>query len=178
MMYNRSIKLDPCNEIIDGLFLGDHIASSNSFILKKHGITHVLSVGTGLYPKFPNKFTYKWINELDSPTANLRQHFNACHKFMSSCFEKGGRILVHCYAGISRSATMVISWLMREKGLSLNEAINTTRAKRWFINPNPGFMRQLRAFEKELEMKGNRPAKSIYKLDDGNSMLMGNETND
>ena len=72
MMYNRSIKLDPCNEIIDGLFLGDHIASSNQFILKRHNITHVLAVGTGLYPKFPNKYTYKWINELDSPGANLK----------------------------------------------------------------------------------------------------------
>jgi len=75
MIYNRQQKIEALNEIIDGLYLGDHIASENKFILARHGITHILTIGTGLYPKFPQKYTYKWINELDCPTVNLRQHF-------------------------------------------------------------------------------------------------------
>ena len=72
MIYGRKDRIEPLNEIIEGLFLGDQVASTNKYILNRHGITHILSVGSGLYPKFPQKFTYKWIAELDSPTANLK----------------------------------------------------------------------------------------------------------
>ena len=122
MIYNKNNRIEPLNEIIEGLFLGDQVASTNKYILNRHGITHILSVGSGLYPKFPQKYTYKWISELDSPTANLKQHFAAMHRFMKNAFATGGRVLVHCYAGISRSATTVISYLMREHGLTLHAA--------------------------------------------------------
>jgi len=72
MIYNKPNKIEPLNEIIDGLFLGDHVASANKYILSRNGITHILTIGTGLYPKFPQKYTYKWISELDAPTTNLR----------------------------------------------------------------------------------------------------------
>ena len=117
-MYSKTNRIEPLNEIVEGLFLGDHVASNNKYILARNGITHILTIGTGLYPKFPQKYTYKWISELDAPTANLKQHFTACHRFINNCFAQGGRILVHCYAGISRSASVVISWLMKEHGLS------------------------------------------------------------
>lgn len=91
------------------------------------------------------------MTELDSPTANLKQHFAACHKFISEAFAQGGRVLVHCWAGISRSATIVISWLMKEHDMSLKAATELTRSKRWFINPNIGFCKQLHKFAKEVE---------------------------
>ena len=43
-------------------------------------------------------------------------------RFMKNAFATGGRVLVHCYAGISRSATTVIAYLMKEHGLTLNAA--------------------------------------------------------
>ena len=142
-MYNRNIckRVEPLNEIIEGLFLGDHAASEASYLLKRHGITHILSVGSGLYPRFPKKFTYKWVSELDSPNANLRQHFSSCHEFINNAFAAGGRILVHCYAGVSRSATIVISWLMKEREMNFSSALSHVTSRRWFINPNPGFRR-------------------------------------
>ena len=140
-MYSKNNRIDALNEIIEGLYLGDHIASENKYILSRNGITHILTIGTGLYPKFPQKYTYKWIAELDSPTANLKQHFAACHRFINAAFAAGGRVLVHCFAGISRSATVVISYLMKEHGMTLNAATQLVRSRRWFINPNPGFVR-------------------------------------
>ena len=85
-MYNKHQRVEPLNEIIEGLYLGDHVASSNKFILTRNGITHILTVGSGLYPKFPQKFSYKWVTELDCPTANLRQHFASCHRFINNAF--------------------------------------------------------------------------------------------
>ena len=65
------------------------------------------------------------------------------HRFMKNAFLEGGRVLVHCHAGISRSATTVISYLMKEHGMALNPATQLVRSRRWFINPNPGFVKQL-----------------------------------
>ena len=55
------------NNITEGLWLGDHIACSNKFILARGGITHILTIAAGMYPKFPNKYVYKTINEYDVP---------------------------------------------------------------------------------------------------------------
>lgn len=76
------MKIEPLNKISDGLYLGDHVAASNKFILSRHGITHILCIAAGMYPKFPNKFVYKTISEYDVPSANLKQHFAACHRFI------------------------------------------------------------------------------------------------
>ena len=84
------------------------VASTNKFILAKHGITHVLTVGSGLQPRHPQQFKYLWIQELDSPTANLKRHFDRMTDFIDSVIAENGKVLVHCYAGVSRSATTVI----------------------------------------------------------------------
>ena len=44
------------NKILDGLWLGDMVGASNKFLLKKNGITHILTVAQGLMPKFPTLF--------------------------------------------------------------------------------------------------------------------------
>ena len=71
MLFNNKNRIEPLNEILPGLYLGDHVAADNKYILSRHGITHILTIGSGLYPKFPHNYIYKWIAELDSPTANL-----------------------------------------------------------------------------------------------------------
>lgn len=81
-MRRQRTGLEPLNEIINDLFLGDHVASESQFILSRHRITHILTVGAGLTPKYPKYYNYKWIDELDSPSANLRQHFQECHDFI------------------------------------------------------------------------------------------------
>jgi dual specificity MAP kinase phosphatase len=58
----------------------------------------------------------------------------------------GGKVLIHCYAGVSRSATITIAYLMQELGMPYSEAMKYVKSKRYFINPNDGFRRQLLAF--------------------------------
>lgn len=62
-----------------------------------------------------------------------------------------GKVLVHCQAGISRSATICIAYLMHHKGLSLDEAYDFIQARRSVISPNMNFMRQLAEYEKQLQ---------------------------
>jgi hypothetical protein len=69
---------------------------------------------------------------------------------LESAKQNGTATLVHCDAGISRSSTVVISFVMKEKQLRLQKAYEYVRKKRGIIQPNFGFIRQLISYEKEL----------------------------
>jgi dual specificity phosphatase 12 len=118
VMQRQQLRIEPLNKISEGLFLGDHVAASNKFILQRAGVTHILQVASGMYPKFPGKYIYKTVNIDDIPSANLKQHFAACHRFIEAALAAGGVVLVHCWAGVSRSATIVISFLMQKHGIT------------------------------------------------------------
>jgi protein-tyrosine phosphatase len=72
---------------------------------------------------------------------------------------KGGKVLVHCFAGVSRSATIVIAYMMQEHGMNYHSAFKFVKSKRPFINPNEGFRTQLITFGKEL---ADKKAEQIY----------------
>ncbi|TNV78290.1 hypothetical protein FGO68_gene7414 [Halteria grandinella] len=139
--------------IIERLWLGDMAGAYNKDILKKNGITDILTVAQDILPKFPRLFNYKLIKILDTPSANLKVHFQTCIAFIRDALNRGGCVLVHCYAGISRSATIVIAYLMQEHGFSLKQALIYVKQRRNFIHPNEGFRRQLLAFQRELASK-------------------------
>lgn len=62
----------------------------------------------------------------------------------------GGKILVHCEAGISRSPTICMAYLMKTKKLRLDEAFDYIKQRRSLISPNFGFMGQLLQYESEI----------------------------
>lgn len=70
---------------------------------------------------FPKEFTYKVISVPDTSSASLIRHFPAANSFIKEAIQKGG-VLVHCFAGVSRSSTVVIAYLMQEKNMNFAEA--------------------------------------------------------
>ena len=83
----------------------------------------------------------------DFEDQNIIQYFGECLKFM-----KGEeKILVHCRAGASRSATIVIAYLMWTKKMEYGKALQFVKDKRFIVFPNDGFREQLKMFEKLLK---------------------------
>lgn len=72
---------------------------------------------------------------------------------MKDAINRGGGVLVHCFAGVSRSSTCVIAYLMQEKDMSFEEAFSYASKRRPVIFPNMGFQRQLTEFERLLLVK-------------------------
>lgn len=70
----------------------------------------------------------------------------------SCCVSPPGRILVHCAVGVSRSATLVLAYLMIQHRMPLVEAIKTVKDHRGII-PNRGFLRQLVALDNALRLQ-------------------------
>ncbi|PKK28187.1 dual specificity phosphatase 5, partial [Columba livia] len=95
-------------------------------------------------------YCYKWIPVEDSHTADISSHFQEAIDFIDYVRRTGGKILVHCEAGISRSPTICMAYLMKTKKLCLEEAFDYIKQRRSLISPNFGFMGQLLQYESEI----------------------------
>ena len=86
----------------------------------------------------------------DKPHAQLSDHFDRCADKIESVRAAGGCTLVHCVAGVSRSVSLCIAYLMKQEHLTLRDAFDDVKKRRPIARPNIGFFRQLIAYEREL----------------------------
>ena len=137
-------------EIIPHLYIGSIACASNLDELKSKNITHILCCGIGLKLFFPDKFKYHRIELCDNEATNIRKFFDETNSFIDEAIKGGGNILVHCHAGISRSTSIIMAYLMKHQKMNFNKAFELIKEKRGKIQPNSGFILQLKAYEKEL----------------------------
>lgn len=83
----------------------------------------------------------------DNPEADIIHYFPEAIQFIQDAIDKDESILVHCLAGVSRSPTIVAAYLMATQKLRWKEAIAVIKRTRPFVNPNPGFIAQLKLFQ-------------------------------
>ena len=142
--------LSDINQITDTLYLGNMESAFNIKKLKGLGIRKVLTVMSAFGNHYPeNTFIHKKIEIDDDYESNIIQYFKECLLFIDG-YDK---VFVHCAAGMSRSATIVIAYIMWKKKLFLNEAIKFVKNKRPIIQPNLNFMKQLEIFQDLLIKK-------------------------
>lgn len=140
-----STKYTP-SQITEQIYISDLPSAFNIEQLKQEGFTHILNMIIGVDSIYPTEFKYKNIPARDIESQDLSQYFEECVDFIHSAVTTGGKVLVHCSQGISRSSTMVIAYLISQ-GMSYQEAFSLVKSKRQIINPNPGFVQQLVAYE-------------------------------
>lgn len=86
----------------------------------------------------------------DTPFAQLRTYFDRVADRINHEVRKGGRVLVHCVAGVSRSSTLCMVYLMKYKNMTLRQAHDLCKSRRPYVRPNNGFWRQLIDYEQRL----------------------------
>lgn len=96
----------------------------------------------------------EWIRLVidDDKDEKISQYFFEVHNIINKALAENKNVIVHCAAGISRSSSLVIAYLMIENRWSYEEAYNYVKSKRSIINPNIGFVKQLKALEYRLKM--------------------------
>ncbi|CAH0731609.1 unnamed protein product, partial [Brenthis ino] len=150
VLYN---KIDLCtqscySQIIPGLYLSNAKAACDRNVLRHLNITHVLTIETRRLPKstfIDSNISTLYIRANDTPQTNLLPYFPMANAFIEEGLQKGN-VLVHCHFGVSRSATLVIAFIMEKYKLTFEQAYNFVRQRRSFINPNPGFVNQLKQY--------------------------------
>jgi len=81
---------------------------------------------------------------------DLLKEFDRTNRFIQEAKEEGTSCLVHCKMGVSRSATVVLAYLMKEFNWTYEQTFQFTKQKRNCINPNDGFKQQLATYESIL----------------------------
>ncbi|RUS86457.1 hypothetical protein EGW08_005772 [Elysia chlorotica] len=140
-------------EVRPFLLMGSQDAAHDMETLKKYGVTHILNVATGIENMFPHDFVYQTQEIRDLPEFPIFHGFQRAISFIDQCKESNGRVLVHCNAGISRSAAIVMAYLIQTEGMNVNDAFSYLRSKRPATCPNPGFLIQLENLHSTLYTK-------------------------
>jgi dual specificity phosphatase 12 len=131
------------NEVIPGLYIGNINSVYDIKKLKELGITHVISVLSGFEPPYPNDFNYLVLDALDTVNTDLSLNFETTNDFINDAFDNFGKVLIHCMAGRSRSATIMAAFIIKTFGTNVETAIDIMKTKRDIVEPNPYFKKQL-----------------------------------
>ncbi|ELT89386.1 hypothetical protein CAPTEDRAFT_93388 [Capitella teleta] len=139
-------KLDlQIGEVLPSLLVSSQDVAADFDLLREKCVTHILNVACRVENFFPDDFTYKRLNILDLPETNIVDYFPECFEFIEEGMQQG-RVLVHCNAGVSRSASIVIGYLMQREGKKFQSAYDLVKSQRPATRPNDGFMQQLKAY--------------------------------
>lgn len=140
------------NKVLPGLYLGNFRDAKDTVQLAENKITHILSIHDNSRPILMDK-VYLCLPVSDSPTQNISQFFSQCNDFIHNARVNGGNVLVHCLAGVSRSVTVVVAYVMTVTELGWRDSLNAVRGARNCASPNFGFQRQLLEFQHENLMQ-------------------------
>ncbi len=142
--------------IIDNIYIGSAINASHYGTLKNRDIAMVINMTHEISNYFQKNIEYNRFPVYDDNTQSIKQYLLKAYDkiIMFQLNNHGKNILVHCFMGASRSASVVIYYLMKKHGYTLNDAIIFCRNKRALINPTILFYEEL--FELDQHNRQNR----------------------
>ena len=135
----------PMNYIIDNIYLGDVNAASDEAYLKEHNITTVVNCAISCKSNYTD-IKYIELKLYDDKSQSLFPKLEVAYDFIKKNTKKNENILVHCKCGISRSTSLVVFYLMKEKGWDYDIAMNYIRKRRPSALPQRAFQKQLRNY--------------------------------
>ncbi|GLB45286.1 putative dual specificity phosphatase, catalytic domain [Lyophyllum shimeji] len=147
--------LSPQGSITGSLYVGSLSALQDKDLLSEHGISHLVQVLDAPWLPLSEKdgFHCYRIQILDQSTVDLKPHLEAACNYIDRALRSGKNVLVHCQQGISRSPAIVIAYLIRNHGMSYDNAAALVKRKRACVKPNSGFVAALKESAKFFRAK-------------------------
>ncbi|XP_030571165.1 dual specificity protein phosphatase PHS1-like isoform X3 [Drosophila novamexicana] len=156
--------------VLPGLYVGNYRDSKDYQQLEKFKISHIIAIHDSPRRLLPDKH-YLCVMASDTPDQNLSQYFSVCNDFIHAARLREGNVLIHCLAGMSRSVTVAVAYIMTATHLNWKEALKVVRAGRAVANPNTGFQNQLLEFEQykladeRRRLRERFPSSALEQLD-------------
>ena len=148
------------NPIIPNLFLGDFDAAQEAEAIKYFNIKAQLTILNALECRCidqsvikDNDISWKWIkvDDIFHASGFMQPHLKIGTDFIHQQLKDNKCTMVHCWAGVSRSSTMIIAYLMKYQGFIFRDALTFVRKKRSKIHPNGSFVSELKIFEQNIK---------------------------
>ncbi|XP_075038874.1 dual specificity protein phosphatase 12 isoform X2 [Mixophyes fleayi] len=134
--------------VLPGLYLGSVSDVTDSQYLQQTGITHVLTVDSVAQDHLQHLFQTKFVNILDDSSADLLSHLPECLHFLKEALGMPrSSVLVHCQAGVSRSAAVITAYMMSTTECTFEEVYRRLHNIKQDIKMNDEFVNQLTLFE-------------------------------
>lgn len=170
-------QMDAPTEIFEHVYLGSEWNASNLEELQRNGLVwifeflililmfsshfhsrvhHILNVTREIDNFFPGLFDYCNVRVYDDEKTDLLKHWDNTFKYISRAKMEGSKVLVHCKMGISRSASVVIAYAMKEYNWNFSHALKHVKEKRTCIKPNKSFISQLETYQGILDAMKNK----------------------
>jgi len=144
-----------CTHICGNVFVAGEAVARDIDLLRSNKITHIINCNAFVIPNYHesnsnSKFKYKplWIQ--DSPGEDVTKVLYDCFDFIRESQAENGNVLVHCSQGVSRSVSVVISYLMWRNGDSYEKTFALVKERRGVANPNMGFTCQMLQWRKRV----------------------------
>lgn len=142
----RKLSIYPSLILEDWLFQGSGNQATDVSMIASCGITHILNISTEHHGAI-DKIKYLHIRLMDDGKSDFSNHFVEVVKFIEMAKSSGGKILVHCNLGVSRSSTATLAYMMYSYHCPLLDAFKLLRMRRPISSPNKSFLYQLADFE-------------------------------
>lgn len=163
ILKSRQDCYDTISNITENLYLGGCNFKNKVKTIKNNNIVAILAIGgtDEHYDTLQLVEHSKFIRLADDPNSQIIDHFHSCIEFIDTHINNGG-VLVHCVAGMSRSATIVAAYLLRKHpSVPTDTMIYYLRNKRCIVDPNYGFWIQLEQYRNKLLAE----TKSFYTIE-------------
>jgi hypothetical protein len=142
----------PAHEILPRLWLGNKVASQDVAWLRENNINHIFNATKNIpfAPGIVNAYRIPVDDNLEAEEiANMRKWAPEAVLKILRAYKSGEGVLIHCHAGMQRSAALMAMFLIVNKGMTSNEAMAYIRAKRAIaFFPSANFRDAITDFEK------------------------------
>ncbi len=130
--------------VIDNIYIGSAHNAANKKLLKSLNIKYIVNVTTEIKNYYPDTHIYANYSLYDDNKQSIDKYLEDSYKKIKE-FQKNndGNILIHCFMGASRSATILAYYLIREKGYTPIDSYNYIKRKRNLVNPTHKLFRDL-----------------------------------
>jgi len=143
--YMRDLIATEPTQIQSNIFLGSAFNAADQNWLQKNNIEVIVNVTPGISNYFPDQYKYYNFDQaLDITEATLKPYYEQFYEIMEENVPQGRRILVHCFAGRSRSTSLVLYYLMRKFNWTLDVALAYLKERRPIININKKFIEEIK----------------------------------
>lgn len=140
------------NRVDEHIFISGYLIAADNNFIRTNGIKFILKMfvdspeyygGAHRHPGVE----YMIVPAIDHPEYDISAAIPMTIAFIAKAKAMGQKILIHCHMGISRSATVILSFLMAFHGMPLDTALTFLKSKRSIVNPNTGFLKYLKKIE-------------------------------